>query len=82
MASEASDRARKALVKNCEFRRSDLESLDGIYNTVTCIDVLIHYPDEKLDTMVGKLGSLASERLIISFAPKTVFYEFLKKIGE
>jgi magnesium-protoporphyrin O-methyltransferase len=32
--------------------------------------------------IVGKLGSLASDRLIISFAPKNIFYDVLKKIGE
>lgn len=30
--------------------------------------------------MVGKLGSLAKKRLIISFAPKTWYYDILKKV--
>jgi magnesium-protoporphyrin O-methyltransferase len=32
--------------------------------------------------MVEKLGGLASERVILSFAPKTLFYQVLKKVGE
>lgn len=32
--------------------------------------------------MVGKLGSLAKKRMIISFAPKTWYYDLLKKVGE
>lgn len=32
--------------------------------------------------MVDKLGSLAKKRMIISFAPKTWYYDLLKKIGE
>ena len=32
--------------------------------------------------MVAKLGSLAKKRMIISFAPKTWYYDILKKIGE
>lgn len=36
----------------------------------------------QLPEIVGKLGGLAKERLIISFAPKTFYYELLKKIGE
>lgn len=30
--------------------------------------------------MVTKLGSLAKKRLIISFAPKTWYYDILKKV--
>ena len=36
----------------------------------------------KVDAMVKHLASLASDRLIISFAPKTVAYSVLKRIGE
>ena len=32
--------------------------------------------------IVGKLGSLAEDRIIVSFAPKNIFYDVLKKIGE
>ena len=32
--------------------------------------------------IVGKLASMSKKRLIISFAPKTWYYDILKKIGE
>lgn len=36
----------------------------------------------KVDAMVKHLASLSSNRLIISFAPKTLAYSVLKRIGE
>jgi magnesium-protoporphyrin O-methyltransferase len=65
-----------------KFFTSDLESVTGKYHTVTCLDVMIHYPQEKADAMVQHLASLADKRLIISFAPKTLAYTILKRIGE
>ena len=43
--------------------------------------VLIHYPREKMDDMVGHLCSISKKRFIISFAPYTPFYAALKLIG-
>ena len=59
----------------------DLEELSGSYHTVICLDVLIHYPQEKADEMISHLASLAESRLILSFAPKTCLLTVLKKIG-
>ncbi len=65
-----------------DAKTSDLESLDGNYDTVTCIDVMIHYPQDKMAQMVSGLASHADERLIISFAPDTWYYRALKGVGE
>ncbi|XVF54779.1 hypothetical protein PTKIN_Ptkin05aG0209100 [Pterospermum kingtungense] len=65
-----------------KFEVKDLESLDGKYNTVVCLDVLIHYPQSKADGMIAHLASLTENRLILSFAPKTFYYDLLKRIGE
>lgn len=65
-----------------KFEVSDLESLTGKYDTVVCLDVMIHYPQNKADAMIAHLASLAENRLIISFAPKTLYYDLLKRIGE
>jgi len=46
------------------------------------VDVLIHYPPERLDAMVGNLARLSKDRLILSFAPKTWYYVALKRLGE
>mmetsp|Transcript_24046 Transcript_24046/g.27831 ORF Transcript_24046/g.27831 Transcript_24046/m.27831 type:complete len:259 (+) Transcript_24046:44-820(+) len=82
MSNEAARRAKSMGIKNAEFYTSDLESVSGKYNTVTCVDVAIHYPSEKMGEMIQHLCSLSDERLIISFAPKTWYYVILKKIGE
>merc|ERR1712032_354915 len=82
MADEAARRARDIGIENAEFYTSDLESVTGKYDTVTCVDVAIHYPTDKMAEMVGHLCSLAESRVLISFAPKTWYYELLKKIGE
>ena len=82
MATEAGRRAKEMGIKNAKFYSSDLESVTGKYNTVTCVDVAIHYPTEKMTEMVTHLCSLAEDRVIISFAPKTWYYSGLKKIGE
>ncbi|NET01786.1 MAG: magnesium protoporphyrin IX methyltransferase [Sphaerospermopsis sp. SIO1G2] len=83
MVSEAQDRA-AAVFKNTvnpNFAVQDLESLNGSYHTVICLDVLIHYPQDKADEMISHLCSLAESRIILSFAPKTFFLSILKKIG-
>jgi magnesium-protoporphyrin O-methyltransferase len=82
MATEAAARAKSLGIENAKFYTSDLESVTGKYNTVTCVDVAIHYPTDKMAEMVEHLCSLADDRVLISFAPKTWYYELLKKIGE
>lgn len=82
MAGEAAERAKSMGIKNAKFYTSDLESVTGKYDTVTCVDVAIHYPTDKMAEMVGHLCSLAESRVLISFAPKTWYYDLLKKIGE
>ena len=83
MVTEAKDRALATLenAENTTFAVQDLESLSGSYHTVICLDVLIHYPQEKADEMISHLCSLAQSRIIISFAPKTCALTILKKIG-
>jgi magnesium-protoporphyrin O-methyltransferase len=84
MAQEASRRAAALGIteQNAKFYTSDLESVTGSYDTVTCVDVAIHYPEDKMKQMVNHLCSLSNRRVIISFAPKTWYYEILKKVGE
>lgn len=82
MANEAARRAKAMGIKNAKFYTSDLESVKGKYDTVTCVDVAIHYPSEKMGEMIQHLCSISKDRVIISFAPKTWYYVFLKKVGE
>jgi magnesium-protoporphyrin O-methyltransferase len=84
MVSEARTRSTATLGQsnNPTFAVQDLEALDGKYHTVICLDVLIHYPQAKAEEMIAHLSSLAESRLILSFAPKTLCYTLLKKIGD
>ncbi|UJB67953.1 magnesium protoporphyrin IX methyltransferase [Acaryochloris sp. 'Moss Beach'] len=83
MVEEAQTRAQQILGQgqNPNFSVQDLETLSGSYDTVICLDVLIHYPDQKVPEMINHLASLANSRLILSFAPWTIGYMLLKKIG-
>ena len=84
MVGEAKEKAQAALedASKVTFAVKDLESLTGKYDTVICLDVLIHYPTEDAAKMISHLASLAESRLILSFAPKTYLLSALKKVGE
>ena len=83
MVGEAQERAKDTFGNsdNPTFAVQDLEALSGSYNTVICLDVLIHYPQDKAAQMISHLATLAESRLILSFAPKTFSLSILKKIG-
>ncbi|RWR76968.1 magnesium protoporphyrin IX methyltransferase, chloroplastic [Cinnamomum micranthum f. kanehirae] len=89
MVAEAERQVREALADDAggelvmpQFQVGDLESLEGKFDTVVCLDVLIHYPQSKADAMIAHLASLAERRLVLSFAPKTLYYDLLKRVGE
>ena len=84
MVGEAKERAKETLGNpgNPTFAVQDLEALSGSYHTVICLDVLIHYPQDKAAQMISHLSSVAESRIILSFAPKTLALSLLKKIGE
>ena len=84
MVGEAKEKAELALEDSSKisFIVKDLSALTGSYDTVICLDVLIHYPTEDAAEMIAHLASLAESRLILSFAPKTYLLSILKKIGE
>ncbi|KAA8490810.1 Magnesium protoporphyrin IX methyltransferase, chloroplastic [Porphyridium purpureum] len=84
MVKEARERADVQLgdkAMNVSFAVSDLENLSGSYDTVFCIDVMIHYPDEKLKEMISHLSNCAERRMIITFAPYTILLGMLKSFG-
>lgn len=84
MVAEAEARAKATLSSSQvpKFQTRDLEALEGEFDCVCCVDVLIHYPPERLEAMVGRLARLSKERLVLSFAPKTWYYVALKRLGE
>jgi magnesium-protoporphyrin O-methyltransferase len=84
MVAEAERRAAEAGIEagRLSFTSSDLESLEGRYDTVICLDVFIHYPQAAAEEMVRHLAGLAETRLIVSFAPYTPLLALLKGIGQ
>jgi magnesium-protoporphyrin O-methyltransferase len=84
MVSEAERRAAEAGIApgRIRFHASDLESLEGRYDTVVCLDVFIHYPQAAAEEMVRHLAAMAEKHLIVSFAPYTPLLAILKGIGQ
>jgi magnesium-protoporphyrin O-methyltransferase len=84
MVAEAERRASEAGLspERLRFSASDLESLQGRYDTVICLDVFIHYPQPAAEDMVRHLAALAEKHLIVSFAPFTPLLALLKGIGQ
>jgi magnesium-protoporphyrin O-methyltransferase len=84
MVQEAQRRAGELGVQpgQISFLASDLESLEGRYDTVICLDVFIHYPQAPAEEMVRHLASMAERHLIVSFAPYTPLLALLKGIGQ
>jgi magnesium-protoporphyrin O-methyltransferase len=79
MIHEANDRLGGA--SNPVFTVNDLEGLTGSYDVLICLDVLIHYPTAEALKMLEHLASLTNNRMILSFAPKNLFYDLLKGVG-
>jgi magnesium-protoporphyrin O-methyltransferase len=84
MVVEARRRAAEAGLgePGLRFFASDLEGLQGRFDTVICLDVFIHYPQAAAEEMVGHLAGLAERHLIVSFAPYTPLLALLKGIGQ
>jgi magnesium-protoporphyrin O-methyltransferase len=84
MVNEARRRAGEAGLsrEQLHFSTSDLESLEGRFNTVICLDVFIHYPQAPAEEMVRHLAGMAEQHLIVSFAPYTPLLALLKGIGQ
>jgi magnesium-protoporphyrin O-methyltransferase len=80
MVAEAAERIKQVLKnpRNIRLGVQDLESIRGEYDAVICLDVLIHYPTNEAADMIQHLSSLAKTRLILSFAPKTFFFNYIK----
>jgi magnesium-protoporphyrin O-methyltransferase len=84
MVAEARRRAEAQGItsERLSFTASDLESLQGRYDTVICLDVFIHYPQAAAEAMVRHLAAMAERQLIVSFAPYTPLLAVLKQIGQ
>ncbi|QEY32858.1 magnesium protoporphyrin IX methyltransferase [Synechococcus sp. RSCCF101] len=84
MVLETRRRAERAGIspEQLQVSTSDLESISGTYDTVVCLDVFIHYPQEQAEQMVRHLAGLAQRQLIVSFAPYSPSLALLKRVGQ
>jgi len=64
------------------FMVQELEAIQGNFTIVICVDVMIHYPLPQALLMLEHLSSLATDRLIFTFAPKTWLLTLLKQFGQ
>lgn len=70
MAAATVEAARAAgVAERVAARAGDLEEIDGRYDAVVCLDVLIHYPAEGFVPMVRRLTSVTDGPLILTYAP-------------
>ena len=49
-----------SLYQHTSYQVADMETLKGTYDTVTCIDVFIHYPTDAMYGIVGEISMLMS----------------------
>jgi magnesium-protoporphyrin O-methyltransferase len=52
------------------------------YSAVLSMKLTVDVVQDKADAMIAHLASLSNEKVIVSFAPKTLAYSILKRIGE
>lgn len=81
MVNEAKKRSQEANILNISFYISDFGANLSLHDTVACIDVMIHYPTNKVIKIIKELTAITRTRLIVSFAPYTPFFAALKGIG-
>ena len=59
-----------------------LEPAAGTYDLVCCLDVLFHYPYSEAKSMLEKLVSLSSSKVVGSFALRTPLNGFWMQVGK
>jgi magnesium-protoporphyrin O-methyltransferase len=67
------------------FQVGDIAALAGearTYDVVCCLDVLFHYPYEEVSQMLTRLASLASHKVVGSFAIRTPMNDFWMAMGQ
>jgi magnesium-protoporphyrin O-methyltransferase len=82
MAEATRQRAQEAGVsERMHIAASDLEQIEGTYDAVVCLDVLIHYPRPAFDQFVAHLSRLSRGPLILTYAPHNPALALMHHIG-
>ncbi|HEU4326029.1 MAG TPA: magnesium protoporphyrin IX methyltransferase [Roseiflexaceae bacterium] len=70
MANATAEAARRnGLEGRVVCRSGDLEQVEGRFDAVACLDVLVHYPSAGFARMLGALADLADGPLVVTYAP-------------
>ena len=83
MIEAARERASRAGIPDgvLAFAVGDLTSTNQAYDTIVCIDVFARYPTEAAIEILRHLSSLAGQRLVLTFTPKTMMDRVWHAIG-
>lgn len=82
MVQATTERAQAAgVAEQMHFITGDLESVDGSYAAVVCLDVLIHYPRPAFDAICTRLANLSQHSLIITYAPYNPLLALMHRVG-
>jgi magnesium-protoporphyrin O-methyltransferase len=76
-----SGRTRKTPPKFVVGDIAAVESQERTYDLVCCLDVLFHYPVEEASVMLTRLAKLADNKIVASFALRTMMNDFWMKVG-
>jgi magnesium-protoporphyrin O-methyltransferase len=83
MVEATRERAQAAgVADHIEFQAGDLEGVQGSYDAVVCLDVLIHYPRPAFDQLGAHLARLCRDTLIITYAPHNPALALMHYIGQ
>jgi magnesium-protoporphyrin O-methyltransferase len=63
------------------FVVGDLEALEGAYEAVACLDVLVHYPPPAFVQLVGRLARMSRGPLLFTYAPREPLLAALHWVG-
>ena len=82
---QAAQEEPEEVAKRLSYLVSDLESVhtkvEGPFDLVICLDVLIYYPEEEFGRIVQNLASLSPRRLIFTYAPASRVLKVMHKVG-
>lgn len=82
MVQAAAERASSAgVAEQIDFLTGDLETVQGSYDAVVCLDVLIHYPQPAFQQLVHHLAALCRGPLIFTYAPHNPALALMHHIG-
>ena len=76
-----SGRTRKTPPKFIVGDIAAVEGRDRSYDLVCCLDVLFHYPFAEAAAMLTRLANLSENKLVASFALRTMMNDFWMKVG-